>query len=433
MKPLIGSLSAAILFGALAGAQDPAASRYLDAQNGLTADELVARAIRKNGELLATRDQVVAARGNLAQAKLRPNPSLELGGLKQAGGTDNTFSIGGSLPLELFGRRQRRVDVATQSVSLAESDTADRERQLTYAIRAKFGEALVEIQSLRFAEELLDLNRKFLELTQQRADKGLIPRLDANIVRVEVNQTDALRTDLESRLDVAMLELKNLAGMNPDEDLRLKGDLNPPPFSLSKQEALKRVLSERPDVRSARAAVQVAEAKLKQAQTEARPDASVSLGYQRMDTGFDINGLTSTGVQQPIRGVFHDITVGLSLSLPVRNRNQGAIQAAAAQLAEARHRQEYADLIAAREVTAAFVGYDKARVGLEIYRRGVRDQARENLDVMRKVYELGRVTVLELITDQRRYTEVETGYYEALNRLYQADANLRRAVGAVVP
>lgn len=436
MKPLIVSLSAAVLLSALAHAQDEPAKtslRYVDALHGLTADELVVRAIGKNGELLATRQQVAAARGNLTQAKLGPNPSLELGGLKQVGGADNTVSIGGSLPLELFGRRERRVDVATQNLSMSEFDAADRERQIASTVRAKFGEALAQAQNLRFTEDLLDLNRKFLELTQQRVNKGLAPPLDANIVKVEVNQIDVLRTDVESRLDVTMLELKNLAGMNPEDELQLKGDLNPPPLPLTKEEAIKKVLAERADVRAARAAVQVAEAKLKQAQTEARPDASVSVGYQRMDFGFDINGTTSSGAQRPVRGIFNDITLGLTFSLPVRNQNQGGIQVAVAQLAEARHRKDYAELIATREVTAAFVSYEKTRQGLDIYEHGVRDQARENLEVMRKVYELGRTTVLELITDQRRYIEVETGYTDALNRFYQADVNVRRAVGVTVP
>lgn len=435
MKLYTLSLLAAVLLSGQAYAQAPperTSLRYLDPLNGVTASELITRAIGRNGELLATQQQVMAARGYLTQAKLGPNPSLELGGLKQVGGTDNTVSIGGSLPLELFGRRNRRVDVATQNLSMSEFDAADRERQLASTVRAKFGEALAQAQNLRFTEDLLDLNRKFLGLTQQRVDKGLAPPLDANIVKVEVNQIDVLRTNFESRLDVTMLELKNLAGMNPEEDLRLKGDLNPQPLPLDKVEALKKVLSERADVRSARAAVQVAEAKLKQAQTEARPDASVSVGYQRMDSGFDINGITSSGAQRPVRGVFNDITLGLTFSLPVRNQNQGGIQVAVAQLAEARHRRDYAELIAAREVTAAFISYEKTREGLDIYRHGVRDQAHENLDVMRKVYELGRTTVLELITDQRRYIEVETGYTEALNRFYQADVNLRRAVGVTV-
>jgi outer membrane protein, heavy metal efflux system len=432
MKRLTLSVSVALLLSVLAPAQDlleKTSSRYVDARNGLTADELVARAIAKNGELLATRQQVAAARGSLTQAKLGPNPSLELGGLKQVGGTDNTISIGGSLPLELFGRRSRRIDIATQSLSMSEFDSADRERQLASVVRAKFGEALSQAQNLRFTGELLDLNRTLLELTQRRVDKGLIPPLDANIVKVEVSQIDVLHTDFEGRLEVTMLELKNLAGMKPEDELRLKGDLIPAPWPLTKEEVVKKVLAERADVQSARAAVRVAEAKLKQAQTEARPDASVAVGYQRMDAGFAINGVTSSGAQRPVRGVFDDITVGLTLSLPVRNRNQGGIQAAVAQLAEARHRKDYAELIAAREVAAAFVTYETTRQGVEIYRRGVRDQARENLAVMRKVYELGRTTVLELINDQRRYIEVETGYTDALNRFYQADANVRRAAG----
>ena len=83
-----------------------------------------------------------------------------------------------------------------------------------------------------------------------------------------------------------------------------------------------------------------------------------------------------------------------------------------------------------REVAAAFLSYRKAREGLDIYREGVRGQARQNLDVVRKVYELGRTPYTEVIAEQRRYVDVETGYTEALSRYYQASMRLCSAVAA---
>src|SRR5882724_4919818 len=124
MRLLTCLLSAVLLLSGLVHAQvapasipDRTSARYLDSLHGLTADELVARALGRNGELLAAQQQVAAARGNVTQAKLRPNPSFELGALRQVGGSDNSVSLGASVPLELFGRRERRVDVATRSLS----------------------------------------------------------------------------------------------------------------------------------------------------------------------------------------------------------------------------------------------------------------------------------------------------------------------------
>jgi len=57
----------------------------------------------------------------------------------------------------------------------------------------------------------------------------------------------------------------------------------------------------------------------------------------------------------------------------------------------------------------------------------VRDQASQNLDVIRKTYELGRTQLLDVIAEQRRFIEIETGYTEALNRSYQASVRVRTA------
>src|SRR5712692_8621406 len=82
-----------------------AASSFLDPQNGVTEADLVARALASNPRLAAERYEIEMAQGNVTQARLRKNPLLSLGGLKEVEGDDNRFSIGGAVPLELFGRR----------------------------------------------------------------------------------------------------------------------------------------------------------------------------------------------------------------------------------------------------------------------------------------------------------------------------------------
>jgi len=337
--------------------------------------------------------------------------------------------IGGSLPLELYHRRERRVDVAQNGVKLAELDQAERERQLRSEVETKFGEVLASARNLQVTEDLLEVNRKGLNLTQIRADQGAIPPLDANLLRVEVNRIDALRIDLEGKLGVSLLELKSLVGMQPDEELRLKGSLESGLPGESRGADIQQVLTTRPDILALRAAEQVASARLRQAETEIRPDASVSANYQRMDSSFDVNGLNAAGQLRPVQGIFHFLSVGVSITLPVRNKNQGAIETAVAQIEEAKRRREYAELIATREVAAALLTREKAQEGLRIFREGVRDQAAQNLDIVRRTYELGRTQLLDVIAEQRRFIEIEMGYTEALSRFYQATVRVRTVTG----
>ena len=399
----------------------------VDLLNGRTVEELVSIALQRNGDILAAQQQVEAARGNLTQARLRANPSAELSGSKEVGGPQNTLVLGGSLPLELYHRRERRMEVAAGGIRTADFERMERERQVRGEVEAKFGEVLAALRNVQVTEDLLKLNQDALGLTQARADQGAVPPLDANLLRVEVNRIDSRRAEFEATLGVAVLELKSLIGMKPEEPLQLRGALEALPLELAQDAAIQRALAVRPDLLAARAAEEVAGARLKQAQTEGKADASISANYQRMDSSFDVNGLNDAGQPRPIQGVFHSIGAGVSISLPVRNRNEGSIQTAVAQMEEARRRREYMELIVTREVLAAFLVEAKAKESLDIYSHGVRDQASQNLDVIRKTYQLGRTQLLDVIAEQRRFIDVETGYTEAMNRSYQASVRVRTA------
>ncbi|MEO8338817.1 MAG: TolC family protein [Nitrospirota bacterium] len=395
---------------------------------GRSLEELVTLALNQNGSALVMEQQVAAAKGGLVQARLRPNPTLELNGMQEYRGPMNSFTVGASIPLELFGRRDRRIDVAERGIALSEFERADVARQLRGEVASKFGYALAAEQSLQFTVELLRVNREALKLMEVRAEQGAIPTLDASLFRVEVNRIDSLRAEAESRFGVALLELKSLVGMKPEEELRIRGTLDPAPLVSSKGELIAGAL-DRPDFRAMRSAEAVANARVRQAQTEGKLDASLSASFQRMDSGYPLNGLTSLGQPTRIQGIFNLASIGVSITLPTRNRNEGMIATALAELEGAKRRREYAELVVTREVTAALLQQAKAKESLDIYAQGVRQQSRENLAVIQRVYELGRSQLLDVIAEQRRLIETEIGYIDTLNRYYQASVRVRLAAG----
>jgi cobalt-zinc-cadmium efflux system outer membrane protein len=406
-------------------------SRYVDAAAGTTADEAVAYALAHNAELIAARREVDAARALVKQAGLKPNPKLDVSGSRQINGKDNSLMVEGMLPLELGGRRAARVSVAEREVEVREQAVADRERQLAAEVRAKFGEALAGVLKLGFAEELLLASRRGYRLVVARVVEGRTAPLEQNMVLVEVNRLRSVRETDAGAVEVAMLELRNLMGMSPEEPLRLRGDfanmIDPlPPIA----EATQRALAERPDVLAAHAAEALAEAQVEQARAEGRPDADLTAGYQRMNTGFPVNGISDAGQLRPVQDVFHYVTFGVSISLPVRNKNQGSIEAAAAGAEAARRRREFLELTVRREVAAGYARYEHAARAAEIYRVGVRGQADANLEVVRKTYELGSKTLLDYISEQRRFIELEGSYIDALLDTYRARVEIGRATGS---
>jgi cobalt-zinc-cadmium efflux system outer membrane protein len=394
----------------------------------LTVDELVARALRENPELAAARADVDAARGRLDQAGLRPNPMLDLGGQK-ALGPDNNVMVGLTLPLDLNGRKEGRVGVAGRELEMRQAQLADRERRLTAEIRMKAADLLGARRDLEVTDGLLGVNREALTLVGERARRGAIPLLDENLLLVEVNRLEASRRLLESRIEVFGLQLKALAALPGDAPLTLAGELGPSPLALDRTGGITQALDRRPDMLAVRADAAMARARVLKEQAEGRWDASVSLNYQRQDFGYNLNGLTDRGGTRPIQDVFHYFGGGLTITLPVRNRNQGNVAAARAESVAADRRVELAGLVIRQEVESAFTQYTATQRSLEIYARGVREVARRNLDVVRRTYELGQASLLDVIAEQRRYIEIEMGYTEALKQVYTAAVEIERAIG----
>jgi cobalt-zinc-cadmium efflux system outer membrane protein len=397
----------------------------------VTVDDLVARALADNPDLQATQAEVDAAHGRLQQAGLRPNPMLELGVQKNVAGPDNNLTASVTLPLDLNGRKAGRVGVAIGELEMKRTQVVDRARRLRADVRMKAGELLAAQRNLRFTEELLQVNRDALDLLQTRVRQGAAPPLEVNLLRVEVNRLDASRRLLAGQVEVLALQLKTLAGLGPETPLSLRGDLRPEPVRLDVQEALTQALAARADLRVARAEVAMAEAMIQKEKAEGRWDASVNVGYMRQRFGYMLNGLTERGEPRPIDDVFHYIGAGVSITLPVRNQNQGNIAAALASTTAAQHRLALVMLTIRQEVTAAFTQYEAAQRALDIYTQGVWEVARQNLEVVRQTYTLGRATVLDVIAEQRRYIDVETGYTEVLKQAYNAAVDIERAVGTL--
>ena len=317
-------------------------------------------------------------------------------------------------------------------VARALADNPDLQAtQAEAEVRMKAGELLAAQRNLGFTEELLQVNRDALGLLRTRASQGAAPPLEENLLRVEVNRLEASRHRLASQVEVLALQLKTLVGLGPEAPLALQGDLHPAPVRLELSEGLRQALAARSDLLVARAEVTMAEAMIQKEKAEGRWDASVNVGYMRQDFGYDLRGLTASGSAQPIQDVFHYVGAGVSITLPVRNQNQGNIAAALASASAAQRRLALVTLTIRQEVTAAFTQYDATQRALDIYTQGVREVARQNLEVVRQTYTLGRATLLDVIAEQRRYIDVETGYTEALKQTYDAVVDIERAVGTL--
>jgi len=406
---------------------------FVDPVSGLTLNDAIRRAVDHEPGLRAARTQIDMTRGLQKQAALRPNPSLSFFQQQEPGGADNQTRVELQWPLDLF-RKTGRVEVANREVEVAQHATADKERTLAADVRFAYGQVAAAVRTLTVTEQLLGATRQQLTLISSRVEQGATPLLDRDMLRVEVQRLEAERSLQAGVVERRLVELKRLLGMPADALLTLRTALE----DLVRQEVVpgantpqSDALTTRPDVLEAEARVRVAEAQVDRAQREGRPDMSLFGMYMRMDAGFPQQGFSSTGVLEPIRSVFHYVSIGATVTLPVLSRNQGAVAAAEAERTGTAAQVEAVRLSVQSEIAAARSRDEHARRALDAYSSDAMALARHNLVAVRQTYELGRGTLLDVLNEQRRYLDVERAYTDVLREAYEARQTLKAAVGEV--
>ena len=404
------------------------ASQYVDERSGLGLDAAIARALEREPSLRAVRSDIEAARGLQQQGGLRPNPTLTFERRDEPGGTDNLTSIGIQWPLDLF-RREGRVQTAERGLQATQFAVADRERVLVAEVRMQYGVAAAAVRDVVVADELVAAAERQWDIVRARVDAGGTPPLERDLLEVELRRFEAGRLLAAGRADVAVVQLKQLLGMSPDEPLLLRETLEVLVTGSSAASVAPVAIATRPDVREAEARVALADARVDQAQREGRLDVSLFGTYMRMDAGFPQQGVGSTGALERVRGQFNYVALGAMVTLPLFNRAQGQVAAAQAERSGAEARREAAELAARAEVAAAQARDARAQRAVGLYTGGMRTLARQNLNVVQQTFDLGRATVFDVLAEQRRYLEVEQAYTTALREAWEARAALKRALG----
>ena len=420
-----------VAVAALAGTQAAAqnAQSFVDAANGLSLDQAIAQALAQEPSIRAARTTIDVARGMREQAGLRRNLSTSAEFRGEPSGSDNQMMIGVEWPLDLF-RKAGRVAVAEREVAAVELSVADRERLLAADVRARFGDALVAMRDLAVLDEIIEVSRRQHELLRSRVDEGASPPIERDLVAVEVRRLTADRTLQLGAVERAMFELKRVLGASLDATIRLRDTLEdlvrressaaPAPLDAGERRA---------DVREAAARVAVAEARIDRAARDGRFDVSIFGGYMRMDAGFPQFGVSPAGTPERVHGLFHYVTGGATVTLPLLNRNQGEVAAARAERVGAVALQEAATLSAKTEIAAARAMDQRAREAVLLFAGDGQTLARQNLSIVRQSYELGRTTIFEVVAEQKRYLDFERAYTETLRAAFEARTALSRALG----
>jgi cobalt-zinc-cadmium efflux system outer membrane protein len=276
--------------------------------------------------------------------------------------------------------------------------------------------------------------RRQFELLRARVEAGAAPPLDRDLLDVELQRLESERLLAAGRVDAAMAELKRWLGLPPASPLTLRDTLETlvtRELPATEPVVAPDVARARADVREAGARVLLAEARIDRARRDGRFDVSLFGSYMRMDAGFPQLGVVPGGALERVRGVFHYVSGGAMVMVPFLNRNQGEVAAARAERTAAAARLEATELSAQAEIASAGARDAQARRAIALYSSRVRQLARQNLDVVGQTFELGRATVFDVLTEQRRFLEIEGAYTGALREAWDASTALKRATGDV--
>jgi cobalt-zinc-cadmium efflux system outer membrane protein len=406
---------------------------YVDAANGSSAIDLVRRALSSNRSLLAARLDIQRAEGRLLQAELYPNPSLDLEhttGRLTGAPDERESAVGISFPLELSGKRRSRIDLARAELDVIRAQFTERQRQLSSDVLGAYVDALASVRELEATSRLNELDVETGRYLETRVKEGDAAPLELALLRVEIDRLRSRRELLKGRLDASLIRLEALAGMDGGKPLRLRESLADADLSGgagSAEEAVAHALANRPDLAAARAAESVADATLRFARAQAVPDVTPFGRIASASSAFDdtpIGKLTDRS---------KSIAFGVSITLPIFNRNQGLRAEAAAGVTQARQARQSLEATVRADVASAYRRLQASAAALAIFERGVIERSDQNLKTLRAAYQLGEYRITDLIAEQRRVVDAQREYTDLLAEHYRAAVDLQLATGDLTP
>ena len=372
---------------------------FLDQSSGWSVDDTVRFGLRNNGDLNALRDELDAERKRIAQADQRAPVSIGTDGLQEAIGRSHRYTVRGSLPLELGGRRKARVKSAEFRAQVKEWDLKNRETILASEIRNQYVVAFANASKHELIEEHLSSLLESYRLISEKVKEGKTAPLEKNMLLVEINRVRAARERSLQTTRVSIIELEKLIGRDDISGIKLRYSVNTLRQPLTLSILQKRGIDGRPDLMLLRSMEDLAEADIVTAESRNKLDATASLGYQRLRISESVK--------------FNYLVFGITFKLPVANKGKDEIEAAVLDKQAVAKRLSFGELVVKQEIRKALIRYESAVRSREIYRNGVVSEAQNNLAVVRKMYEYGKYSLLDYLAEQRRVIKLRQELVDA--------------------
>ena len=160
--------------------------------------------------LWQTQQQIGQA--NLAQSQLWQNPSLSIEQTGFANDQERELSIGIAQPLDIFGVRQARRDLAKLSNAQIELNEKIYRAKLELIVSHLWSETVIAELEHQLIEQQLATSQHILDATQKRYQAGAIAQVDVDRIKMSVLSDARLAVQVTQQLQAAKQNLSTLWG-----------------------------------------------------------------------------------------------------------------------------------------------------------------------------------------------------------------------------
>lgn len=312
---------------------DPALGQFMQ-QNGLTTAKgwplqtwdlqtLTLAAFYYHPDLAVAHSRSDMAKAAVTTAGMRPNPSLGLSPEYIQNSPPPLWSLGGafSIPIETAGKRGYRVAQAQHVSNAAELQVTQTAWQIYSQVRAGLAALYSAKQQENSLRKQLQIQTDIVNMMQQRLGAGEVTQTDVNQVKIALQQNTFALNDAKKQNNVAHAQLASAIGVPVEAltgiNISFKDvSIAPAPHNLPLKSAQQRALTERPDILAALEEYAASQSALQLEIAKQYPDVTLGPGYT-----------WNQGQNQ--------WALGLSINLPLFNRNEGPIAEATARRANA--------------------------------------------------------------------------------------------------
>lgn len=396
---------AAVIPAALSNPAEPAGPLSLDAALDL--------ALAANPELSAAANELRAVEGAVIQAGLRPNPDISTSVEDTRDRATRTTTLQIGQVLELGGKRAARVATAERGRDVADADLAARRLEVRATVVGLFFDVLVAQERLQQTDDLVALAQRATLAAARRVAAGKVSPVEETKARVAEAAARIELSQARAELAVARKRLAATWGDAQPRFTRAEGRTEVLPALLA-DDTLARRLETAPALRRWRHEVERAAAQVELERAKRIPDLTLSVGAKRAE---------ELGRDQAI--------VGLSIPLPVFDRNQGNLLEALRRADKARDELRAAELRLSADATQNQERLKALLADVRTLQQEILPGARSAYDAATKGFELGKFSFLEVLDAQRTFFQARAQYLKSLSDAHRTAAELARVLGAI--